>query len=268
MKRTTYILMGLLVSGLILIVATVIDRYMSKNSLPKNSIILGPERTEKNLKDVHVVKMIINQFEQAAKKRVVLGGEFTISSSPTPGNDRISYQKSEFLNVSQKEDTLLLAFDISIYNVPADVWKQDYILLLGMDIQLSVDSLTVIESLVNSSTLKLKKLKMDSLVVRGRSQSVLLDSCQFRSFDIAGLESLSFEAKNSKIDNLFIDLDGVWDWQTEHSIIGTEYLTGAGNHNNNIQKGECDRLIWTPKNKDATLGLTLREKAEVSIMKE
>lgn len=265
MKRTTYILMGLLVSGLIVIIATVITGYIS-GGVPSNSIVLGPERTEMNLNGVHVVKLIVNQSEKEEKKRIVIGGEFTITSSPTVGNDWISYQKSQYLNVSQKEDTLLIGFDINAYNVPADVWNEDYLLVLGMDIQLSVDSLTIIESLVNGSTLKLKKMKTDSLLVRSGGQSVLLDSCQFGSFDIAGLEGMSFKAKNSKIDNLYLDLDGVWDWQIQHSIIGTEYLTGTGTHTNDIQKGECDRVMWTPKNKDAVLHVTLREKAELDLI--
>lgn len=270
MKRTTYILMGLLVSGLLVIVITIIVMSMPNQGRPSDGIALGVERTELDIKGVHVIKMVVNQGKDQEKRKVFINhGKVAIVPSLTSGKNRISYPKSQNLNVSQKKDTLLVELDLNAHNVPSDVWSADPFFVFGLDMQLSVDSLTTIMSTMEGVKFDLKEIQTDSLFVRIDRQEVFLDSCQFRSFDIAGAAGMSFQAKNSKIDNFYLDLDGVWRWSFENSVIGVEYLTGSGSNNaTNIQKGECDRVIWTPKSDDANLRITVREKAELKIISE
>ena len=105
---------------------------------------------------------------------------------------------------------------------------------------------------------------MDSLFVHVLHQEVLLDSCQFRSFSIDG-EDLRFKAKDSKIENFYLNLNSTWNWKIESCEIGTEYLRGTKKHHNALQVGECNRVVWTPLDKDAQLQMTLREKAEIIV---
>ena len=104
------------------------------------------------------------------------------------------------------------------------------------------------------------------MVVRGR-YSVSLDSCQLRSLDIQG-NVREFHAKDSKIENFYLNLDGVWRWTFANTEVGTEYLTGSSHHSNDLQKGECKRVVWTPLTEDACLQMNIEEKAEITITPE
>ena len=110
-------------------------------------------------------------------------------------------------------------------------------------------------------------MQTDSLFVRGNRYDMSLDSCRLRSLDIQG-NGLSFHAKNSKIENFYLNLDGVWNWTFENTELGTEYLSGSNHHSNDLQKGECKRVVWTPLKKDARLQVNVREKAEITITPE
>ena len=48
-------------------------------------------------------------------------------------------------------------------------------------------------------------------------------------------------------------MDGVWRWTFENTEVGTEYLSGSNQHSNDLQKGECKRVVWTPLTEDARL---------------
>ena len=63
-----------------------------------------------------------------------------------------------------------------------------------------------------------------------------------------------------------MNLDGANDWRIDkNSKIGTEFLTGSGYHSNDLRKGECHRMVWTPQTKDAELKVTLHEKSVIDV---
>lgn len=78
----------------------------------------------------------------------------------------------------------------------------------------------------------------------------------------------SFVQENSIIENFYLNLDGVWKWTFENTEVGTEYLSGSDRHSNNLQKGECKRVVWTPLTGDARLQVNVREKAAITITPE
>ena len=61
MKRTTYIFIGLLVSGLIVVVATIIFVSTSGKPYWENGAFLGDEQVTMDLNGVHVVKVFVSQ---------------------------------------------------------------------------------------------------------------------------------------------------------------------------------------------------------------
>lgn len=264
MKRTTYILIGLIVSGLIVIVTMIILISMSGRAYDKEAVFLGGERAEMSLDNIHVVKMFVDQTEVLKEKRIYINGDMTVTSSSIAGERKITYSKSEYLKVGRVNDTLLLELDFNDYNIPEKYREKGYINALGMDVQMSVDSLNSILLYTNGINLNLKEVKMDSLFVHVLRQDVLLDSCQFRSFSIDG-HDMKFKAKSCEIENFHLNLDSTWKWELENCEIGTEYLRGSSSHRNFLQVGECKRVVWTPLNKEAQLQMTLREKSEIIV---
>lgn len=268
MKRTTYIFIGLLVSGLIVIVATIIFIFMSGKPYQEDGAFLGNEQAKMDLNGVHVIKVFTSQDGVPEARRVFIGGEMRIgSTAASSGKEQVSYPKGDYLNVTQKNDTLFIKLDFSVNNVPEKFRDRDYISVAGFDVSLAVDSLTGIIVGEEGLRFKLIDVETDSLFVRGNRYNILLDSCQLRAFDIQG-NGLDFHAKDSKIENFYLNLDGVWRWTFENTEVGTEYLSGSERHSNDLQKGECKRVIWTPLEKDASLEVNIKEKAEITIMPE
>lgn len=267
MKCTTYIFIGLLVSGLIVIVATIIFIFMSGKPYQENGVFLGNEQMEMDLNGVHVIKVFTSQDGVSEAKRVFVSGEMKIESPASSRKEQISYPKGEYLNVIQKNDTLLMKLDFSVNNMQKKYRDRDYLFATGFDVNLTVDSLVSIFADVEGLKLNLKGLETDSLFVCGNRYNILLDSCQLRSFDIPG-NGLEFHAKDSKIENFYLNLDGVWRWTFENTEVGTEYLSGSNRHSNDLQKGECKRVVWTPLTENARLQVNVREKAEITITPE
>lgn len=265
MKRTTYILIGLIVSGLIVIVAFIVLISVSGQSHQSNGLFVGgDERVEMNLDNVHTVKMFINRDKDGENRWAYVNGDVTVTSPSTAGERKIVYPKNQYLKVSQVNDTLLMELDLSNGNIPEKFRDRDNIYAVGMDVQLSVDSLNSLLSYTHGIKMNLKKVKMDSLFVYALHQEVLLDSCQFRSFSVDG-EGLRFKAKDGKIENFYLNLNSTWDWKFENCEIGTEYLRGSDSHRNSLQVGECKRVVWTPLNEKAQLQVALRESAEIIV---
>lgn len=270
MKRTTYILLGIFASGLVLLVSGIIFISLMRNEgRDMNGIMLDGEEIYMDLEGVSCVKTFISLSEVNKSKFITAsGGKMQITPSVTSGIGKISYPKNEYLNVSSKNDTLFIELDLKTYNFPEDNQDKYFlnaVFVKGLNLNLEIgSSLKTVISNMNQLDLDMKNLKMDSLLVRTYSQNVLLDSCEFRSFDIAG-DRFSIHTKASKIENYYLNIDGVGNWTFENSVIGTEYLTASGRHSNHIQKGECRRVVWTPLSEDANLEVNLRQKATINI---
>lgn len=264
MKRTTYILIGLIVSGLIVIIVSIIFISTTGKPYKENGIFIGGDQVEMNMDGIHVVKMLVAQSEDSKERSIYMNGDVKVTS-PSAGEERkIVYPKNEYLKVSRMNDTLLVEFDFNEHNIPEKFRNKDFVNAVGMDVQMSVDSLNSLFIDTRGLKLNLKEVKMDSLFVHVIHQEVLVDSCQFRSFSLDG-KDLRFKAKDSKIENFYLNLDSTWDWKVINSEIGTEYLRGSKSHRNFLQVGECKRVVWTSLNKEAQLQVTLRENSEIIV---
>ena len=73
--------------------------------------------------------------------------------------------------------------------------------------------------------------------------------------------------QSGTINNLYLNLGmmGNWSVNVEKCHIGTEYLT-AHYANVQLQKGECERMIWIPEKNNSKLNVFLTGKACVTVM--
>lgn len=264
MKRTTYILIGLIVSGLIVIVASIIFISTAGKPYQEDGFFIGGDQVEMNMDGIHVVKMLVDYSGDNEKRGVYLNGDVKVTSSSVAGERKIVYPKNDCLKVNRLNDTLLMEFDFKDHNIPEKFRDKNFVYVSGVNVQMFADSLNSLFIYTHGLKLNLKEAKMDSLFVHVIHQEVLLDSCQFRSFSLDGKE-LRFKAKDSKIENFYLNLDSTWDWKVINSEIGTEYLRGSKSHHNSLQVGECKRVVWTPLNKEAQLQVTLRENSEIIV---
>ena len=86
-----------------------------------------------------------------------------------------------------------------------------------------------------------------------------VNDCKFASlYATSDLGRLNLNS--GEVENLYLDLDDCRNWGVDETFhIDTEHLTGSNRSTNHLQRGECRRVIWTPKTEDAVLELELHQ---------
>lgn len=265
MKRTTYILIGMLFSVLLLLVGGVI--YVSTQGEDRNfqTLTFSDKMVTTELTEIRAVKFYATDSCYFFMDR---GGINIVPS--TDGKTRISNPESDCLKVFQEGDTLVVYLDMSKQKLPQQ--KSEHILatLRVEGLQITIeggDKLAYLSNSIFGMDTKMSGLHLDSLDLYVRSGSVRLDSCSMQTLRVDG-DEVNFNAFKSDIPNLYLDLDGINNWTVDECNIDTEHLTGSGKHRNSLQKGECKQVLWTPKTEESELSVTFAEKGRVVIQPE
>lgn len=269
MKRTTYIIIGILVSALVLMAAMITWFMLADNSLQKRKagIVFSDQQKELELAGIRAVKMFVTQPETNIKT-VDVYGDMTVKPLKAGEKARISYPESEFLNVIRKDDTLYIQFDLVRHKVPEKLIDRDWLPFYNVHFNLKVDStFSSINNEVNSLDMNMRNLKLDSLSIYASHSQLNVDTCHIRAFNVSG-DGFRFKGTGSVMRDFYLDMDGMWNCQFSNCTIDTEFLTGSGKHRNNLQPGECKRVVWTPKEEGGELVVTLSEKGTILIQDE
>lgn len=108
MKRTTYIIIGLFVLGLLLI--PVLLRTPAGEKVARRLSMEG-ERTEIEMAGIRHVK-IVEKLGKIDKDGIGIAGQLDVQASPALGKSIFAYPKSKYLNVTQEGDCLLIEVDM------------------------------------------------------------------------------------------------------------------------------------------------------------
>lgn len=225
---------------------------------PGGKVLFDGALTQMDVSPFRVVNVSIDTGK-LNKRRVAVDGGLSVVQS-VDGKSKLSYPKGleHYLSAVTENDTLYLKFKISDSNAK----KQDKFFLEISKMILTADSsLVAVQSEIPGFFVKLEKLEADSVSLKAFFLNV--DSCRFRSLSVQKTRSLKL--KNSCIHNTYLDLDSVSGWSADSCKLENEYLTGSKRHYNDLKKGECRRMYWNPKNKDAELNITLEAEACVSL---
>lgn len=258
MKRTTYILIGILVLGLLVLLALVFYASIAVNK-PKEDKELFPESVSMDATGVHTVRFRLDK----ANADIPLLGRLWVK----PGQGKVkafSYPKgaSQYFTVEREKDTLFVSFryDEKMFSDKKGMYELP---TRGLKFDLEADStLSHIYNDAGGLGVALSNLTLDSLSVRTMLQGFQVDSCRFRSLNTE-VFSGSFDVYRSTIRDLHINLNGITNWRVEKSDIDTEYLSGDNKHWCELPRGECRQMFWIPRNKDAELRVTLKTEARV-----
>lgn len=260
MKRTTYILIGLLVLGLLLV-----PFIFTKQKEPKTVFPIDGERAEIEMAGIRHIK-IIEKREKNDNEDIEVFGKLIVEASPSPGVNTLSYPKSEFLKVTQEGDHLLVEVDLdneSISQMTEKVEDGHRLILNTLNMELKADSTLVsIDNRTSGITVNLKKISLDSLYLYNEGfQAISLDSCSFRSLDVKG-NYVHLNANWVNTTNYYLDLDTYIGGEFTQFFVDNLYLTG--NESNNYRYWHnCKRIFWNPKERDAELKISLRQKSEI-----
>lgn len=264
MKRTTYLLIGVLLSVLMLVIAGVFYVTFQKSESNLYNPTFSDQLVTTDFDSIRFVKVYGNNT-----RPLHLDGVMTLTPS-TDGKTRFSHSASDYVKVSRDVDTLFVCFDFTKWELPEQ--KKAYLLpslnIQGLRLILETDAnLVYLNSAVWGLALEANGLQADTLSISTNGGEVRLDSCRISALNLAGT-NMSFKVHHSAFTDLYLDLDCVWRWSVDSCQVVTEHLAGSGKHHNTLQKGECERVLWTPKVAGAELTMTFQEKGCLVLKEE
>lgn len=274
MKRTTYIIFGMLVAGLVVVIGFV--SYASLHAMKWNDSFLYVEGEMKTvqLPPCKVVKLIAERDVIGTRKN----GKMTeirmpffrnlplIVSQAETGDGTFTYASDmdKFMALQSSGDTLLITV-----NFPPDKLEEKYrklrllnIFSKAMELSLPAGVQSITSNLENQQT-TFRDFNHDTLSVS--MEDVTMENCRFRALS-ANKGNLNFHS--GEVENLHLYLDKIYSWQVNADSfhIDTAYLY-AYNHQNCVLQKAFREVVWMPMSDNASLSVELKQPARM-VMEE
>lgn len=270
MKRTTYIIFGMLLAGLVVMCGGIF--YTSTLFFDGNDIFMdinGEQKTVQ-LPACKVVELVADRDAITEEKgrteiRLAAFNELPLSVRPAQtANGAFTYASDmdKYMTMTTAGDTLRIVFNFSKEKLEKKlqdvVWlnvrSEEMILTLPADIQRITSNLT-------NQQVNFKNLDCDTLSFAVENRATI-ENCRFRALHVIN-GNLNFDS--GEVKDLHLRLDNIHSWHVnkESFSIDTEYLYSHGNPRCTIENGECHQVIWVPQSSGATLNISLREAARI-----
>jgi hypothetical protein len=267
MKRTTKIITGIILSIFVLSLTAIIgfsftDRKNDHRSEHSTIAIPPSPQTGIDTAPYRVIVLEREQQEQEQDKegiyRFFTGENCELSLHPvTTETERnklfIPEALREFIATKTHHDTLTITVKMEELYKKYKKDEHAFVTLTGVNLHLHTSRVDIINKLYEIPTF-VRNIETDT--IRANSNGLLhIESCTVRV--IEPLKAPSFKINDCKINELYIDLDRVDNWNVENCQIETENLTGSKNHIITLTKNETKTTNWLPKNKEARLNIAL-----------
>ncbi len=170
---------------------------------------------------------------------------------------------SPYVNYEMAGDTLNIRLKHGdIYKAYADSIGEWDSFVRGVTLTLSINNTNIqIISEIPRFGVVANEMEMDKLSVLANECSIVIQESKIGELSASifkGGRSGSVYLGKNTINTFNLDLDNVNNWGVKECQIGTENLTGSGNHNTQQSKSEAKIVNWIPKHKDATMNMSLK----------
>ena len=275
MKRTTYVILGVLLALLAGMSATII--YWGTHSGSASDMTVRLEGEER-MRPLPACKVIRFRMDRMLHKQ---GGNDELNYYLAVNNIRLKVTSAdtatgsffyvadieEFMNFQSQGDTL----DI-VFSFPPEKLKKkmpqgkipSYFNLQAEPLELRLpESVEYLKGEVFDAV-ELQDLQRDSLFIDffDGPATVSVQNSHFRA-----LSALSRQLclNSGSVDRLYLNLDGLYNFkvETDSFRIDTEYLSGSRNVDFQADPQECRRILWNPLSKNAKLNLKIKNPSEI-----
>ncbi len=275
MKRTTYIILGVLLALLAGMSATII--YWGTHSGSASDMTVRLEGEER-VRPLPACKVIRFRMDRMLHKQ---GGNDELNYYLAVNNIRLKVTSAdtaagsffyvadieEFMDFQSQGDTL----DI-VFSFPPEKLKKkmpqgkipSYFNLQAEPLELRLpESVEYLKGEV-FDVVELQGLQRDSLAIDffDGPATVSVQNSHFRA-----LSALSRQLclNSGSVDRLYLNLDGLYNFkvETDSFRIDTEYLSGLRNVDFQADPQECRRILWNPLSKNAKLNLKMKNPSEI-----
>lgn len=275
MKRTTYIILGVLLALLAGMSATIIYWGTHSGSVSDMTIRLeGEER----MRPLPVCKVIRFQMDKTLYKYdgkndfhyyFTLNNAHLIVTPADTATGSFSYaaDMEEFMSFKAYGDTLDVVFSFP----PEELQKRmpEGKIVPSFILRTSPFSLRLPESVecLNGEMLyavELQDLQRDSLAIdfSDSPATVFVQNSRFRALSVLAHQ---LDLVSGSVDHLYLNLDELYSFEvkTDSFRIDTEYLSGSRNADFQADPQECRRILWNPLSKETKLNLKMKNPSEI-----
>lgn len=275
MKRTTYVILGVLLALLAGMSATII--YWGTHSGSASDMTVRLEGEER-VRPLPACKVIRFRMDRMLHKQ---GGNDELNYYLAVNNIRLKVTSAdtaagsffyvadieEFMDFQSQGDTL----DI-VFSFPPEKLKKkmpqgkipSYFNLQAEPLELRLpESVEYLKGEVFDAV-ELQDLQRDSLFIDFFDGPAMV-SVQNSHFRALSALSRQLCLNSGSVDRLYLNLDGLYNFkvETDSFRIDTEYLSGSRNVDFQADPQECRRILWNPLSKNAKLNLKMKNPSEI-----
>ncbi|NDV58931.1 hypothetical protein [Bacteroides sp. 519] len=253
MKRTTYILIGVYLGGMLFILVGIISliSYFGKE-LDYQTIDM-PQTTATT--ELDGVKKVVVSSIYPVRFRMPKNGDFKVTQAPVGSTGKITYPASEYIKVKKQNDVLFLKVDFETLGADSEFS------IAPVDIQLEIPETFIRIENKSITDMTMESVTIDSLEI-DTERGIYIENCTIGSLVLSEQNRYLFSGTNTTIQNLYADLDGLREWKFSNCTIQNQHLTANGSAQLPYN-GKGTRIFWKPKNDKATLSLTREAKIVV-----
>lgn len=268
MKRTTYIIIGMLFAGAILVIGTLTSIFSTGITWEESFLDIKGERTSKQMPECRVVHLMSKVEAKDLEERYVSFDQTTLKIGPTDsltGSLTYTSELNNYMEWKTAGDTLQIYFSFPTDKLAPQYQKMKWLRVRSEAIQMNIPQ--GVEEIISENYYmytQFTDLSRDSLAFKTQGTTIIND-CQIKSLS-AKAPTLHFQS--GQVDNLYLNLDFITEWtvDTDSFHIDTEHLSGSYEPNCYLQKNECRQVLWTPLSEKAELNIKLKEKARINVI--
>lgn len=270
MKRTTYIIIGMLFAGAILVIGTLASILSTGTTWEESFLDIKGEQTSRQMPECRVVHLMCKVEAQDLEERHVSFEQTTLKIGPTDsltGSLTYTSELNNYMEWKTAGDTLQIYFSFPTDKLAPQYQKLKWLRVRCEAIQMNIPQ--GVEEIISESNYmhtQFSGLSRDSLAFNINSQgATIINDCRIKSLS-AKAPALHFQS--GQVDNLYLNLDLIREWtvDTDSFHIDTEHLSGSSESDCYLQKNECRQVIWTPLSEKAELNIKLKEKARINVI--
>lgn len=275
MKRTTYIILGVLLALLAGMSATII--YWGTHSGSASDMTIRLEGEER-MRPLPACKVIRFRMDRMLHKQ---DGDDELNYYLSVNNIRLKVTSAdtvagslfyvadieEFMDFQSQGDTLDIVFSFPPEKLKKKMPQGEipsYFNLQAEPLELRLpESVEYLKGEVFDAV-ELQDLQRDSLFIDffDGPATVSVQNSHFRA-----LSALSRQLclNSGSVNRLYLNLDGLYNFkvETDSFRIDTEYLSGSRNVDFQADPQECRRILWNPLSKNAKLNLKMKNPSEI-----
>lgn len=272
MKRTTYIIFGMLLAGLVVMCGGIFYTSTLFTGWDDIFMDINGEQKTVQLPECKVVQLVadrdvITDDNERKEIRMVAFNEIPLNvRQAQSGNGTFTYASDmdKYMTMNTSGDTLRIVFNFSKEKLEKKFQDMAWLNVRSKEMKIALpDNVQALSAGLVDQKINVEGFNRDSLSLMVRDYAAIND-CYFKALTIQdGLWLFN----SGKADNLHLHLNGIHSWNVNASSfhVDTEYLYARGNQRCTLEKGECRQVVWMPQSDGASLNIELKQAARVVV---